>query len=134
MVKDISLPPLNSALGLPPDNTPLPEGMNVVPESRAGSAGAFYFPVETEKGRRYVIVVLDSANTMSAVFRRQARQALVYTLAVLLAMTCLTAIVVWQFTLPIKSLSIAAPHVAGGQLSYSVAGTKRRGEMGGLRA
>ncbi|HEY0348779.1 MAG TPA: hypothetical protein VGC60_11565, partial [Pyrinomonadaceae bacterium] len=26
MVKDISLPPLNSALGLPPDNTPLPEG------------------------------------------------------------------------------------------------------------
>ena len=40
MVKDISLPPLNSALGLPPDNTPLPEGMNVVPESRAGSAGA----------------------------------------------------------------------------------------------
>ena len=67
MVKDISLPPLNSALGLPPDNTPLPEGMNVVPESRAGSAGAFYFPVETEKGRRYVIVVFDSANNMSAV-------------------------------------------------------------------
>ncbi len=132
MVKDISLPPLNSALGLPPDNTPLPEGMNVVPESRAGSAGAFYFPVETEKGRRYVIVVLDSANTMSAVFRRQARQALVYTLAVLLAMTCLTAIVVWQFTRPIKSLSIAARRVAGGDFSYRVRGTKRRDEMGEL--
>jgi len=36
MVKDISLPPLNSAVGLPPDNTPLPEGMNVVPENRVG--------------------------------------------------------------------------------------------------
>src|SRR5438132_1910265 len=132
MVKDISLPPLNSALGLPPDNTPLPEGMNVVPESRAGSAGAFHFPVETEKGRRYVIVVLDSANTMSAVFRRQARQALVYTLAVLLAMTCLTAIVVWQFTRPIKSLSIAARRVAGGDFSYRVPRKKRKDEMGEL--
>src|SRR2546423_1207378 len=132
MVKDISLPPLNSALGLPPDNTPLPEGMTVVPENRAGSAGAFYFPVETEKGHRYVIVVLDSANTMSAVFRRQARQALLYTLAVLLAMTCLTAVVVWQFTRPIKSLSIAARRVAGGDFSYRVPGMKRHDEMGEL--
>ncbi len=103
-----------------------------MPENRAGSAGAFYFPVETDKGRRYVIVVLDSANTMSAVFRRQARQALVYTLAVLLAMTCLTAIVVWQFTRPIKSLSIAARRVAGGDFSYRVPGTKRQDEMGEL--
>jgi len=132
MVKDISLPPLNSAVGLPPDNTPLPEGMNVVPENRVGSAGAFYFPVETDKGRRYVIVVLDSANTMSAVFRRQARQALLYTLAVLLIMTCLTAIVVWQFTRPIKSLSIAARRVAGGDFSYRVPGMKRQNEMGEL--
>ena len=132
MVKDISLPPLNSALGLPPDNTPLPEGMTVVPENRAGSAGAFYFPVETEKGHRYVIVVLDSANTMSAVFRRQARQALLYTLAVLLAMTCLTAVVVWQFTRPIKSLSIAARRIAAGDFSYRVPGKKRQDEMGEL--
>jgi len=131
-VKDISLPPLNSAVGLPPDNTPLPEGMNVVPENRAGSAGAFYFPVETDKGRPYVIVVLDSANTMSAVFRRQARQALLYTLAVLLVMTCLTAIVVWRFSRPIKSLSIAARRVAGGDFSYRVPGKKRQDEMGEL--
>jgi signal transduction histidine kinase len=132
VVKDISLPPLNSALGLPLDNTPLPEGMNVVPESQAGSAGAFYFPVETEKGRRYVIVVLDSANTMSTVFRRQARQAVLYTLAVLLAMTCLTAIVVWRFTRPIKSLSIAARRVAAGDFSFRVPTIKRRDEMGEL--
>src|SRR6185369_2907348 len=92
--KDISLPPLNSAGGAS-DDTPLPKGMNLVPSGQAGSAGAFYFPVETEKGRWYVIVVLDSANTMSAVFRRQGRQALLSTLAVLLAMTCLTALVVW---------------------------------------
>ena len=74
-VKDISLPPLNSAGGPLSQDVPLPEGMLVVPENRAGAAGAFYFPIETEKGLHYVIVVLDSANTMSTVFRRQARQA-----------------------------------------------------------
>ena len=131
-VKDISLPPLNSAGGPLAQDVPLPEGMHVVPENRAGAAGAFYFPVETEKGPHYVIVVLDSANTMSAVFRRQARQALLYTLAVLLVMTCLTAIVVWQFTRPIKSLSIAARRVAGGDFSYRVPGKKRQDEMGEL--
>jgi signal transduction histidine kinase len=131
-VQDISLPPLNSAIALSPDNTALPAGMNIVPADRAGSAGAFYFPVETTNGRRYVIVVLDSANTMSTVFRRQARQALIYTLAVLLAMTCLTAIVVWQFTRPIKSLSIAARRVAGGDFSYRVPEMKRQDEMGEL--
>src|SRR5256886_8808512 len=69
---------------------------------------------------------------MSAVFRRQARQALLYTLAVLLAMTCLTAIVVWQFTRPIKSLSIAARRVAIGDFSYRVPEMKRQNEMGEL--
>lgn len=131
-VKEISLPPLNSVGGPLSQDLPLPEGMNVVPENRAGAAGAFYFPVETEKGPHYVIVVLDSANTMSTVFRRQARQALLYTLAVLLVMTCLTAIVVWQFTRPIKSLSIAARRVAGGDFSYRVPGMKRQNEMGEL--
>ncbi|HYX27728.1 MAG TPA: hypothetical protein VE863_04120, partial [Pyrinomonadaceae bacterium] len=73
-VKDISLPPLNSAGGPLSEDVPLPEGMNVVPPNRIGSAGAFYFPVETDQGRHYVIVVLDSANTMAAVFQRQGRQ------------------------------------------------------------
>ena len=131
-VKEISLPPLNSAGGPLSEDTPLPEGMNVVPENRAGAAGAFYFPVETDKGKHYVIVVLDSANTMATVFRRQGRQALLSTLAVLLVVTGLTALVVWQFTRPIKSLSIAARRVAGGDFSYRVPGKQRRDEMGEL--
>ena len=131
-VKDISLPPLNSAGGPLSEDNPLPEGMTVVTENRAGAAGAFYFPVETEKGKHYVVVVLDSANTMAIVFRRQGIQALLSTLAVLLAMTCLTTIVVWQFTRPIKSLSIAARRVAGGDFSYRVPEMRRRDEMGEL--
>ncbi|HVS20605.1 MAG TPA: ATP-binding protein [Pyrinomonadaceae bacterium] len=131
-IKDISLPPLNSAVELPPDNTPLPEGMTIGPQHRAGNAGAFYFPVETTNGRRYVIVVLDSANTLTALLERQSRQSLLYTLAVLLVTTCLTAIVVWRFTRPIKSLSIAARRVAGGDLSFRVPLSGRHDEMGEL--
>ena len=131
-VKDISLPPLNSAVELPPDNTPLPEGMTIGPQNRAGNAGAFYFPVETDKGRRYVVVVLDSENTLTALLKRQARRSLLYTLAVLLITTCLTAIVVWRFTRPIKSLSIGARRIASGDFSFQVPTSGRHDEMGEL--
>ncbi len=131
-VKDISLPPLDSAIELPPDNTPLPEGMTIGPRNRTGNAGAFYFPVETDKGRRYVVVVLDSENTLTALLKRQARQSLLYTLAVLLVTTCLTAIVVWRFTRPIKFLSIGARRVAGGDFAFQVPTSGRHDEMGEL--
>ena len=130
-VKDISLPPLNSAIELPADNTPLPEGMTIGPRHR-GNAGAFYFPVETTSGRRYVVVVLDSANTLTALLKRQARQSLLYTLTVLLVTTCLTAIVVWRFTRPIKFLSIGARRVAGGDFAFQVPTSGRHDEMGEL--
>ena len=128
-VKDISLPPLKSAVELPSENTPLPEGMTI---GRQSTAGAFYIPVETDKGRRYVIVVLGSANSLMTILRRQARQSLLYTLAVLLVTTCLTAIVVWRFTRPIKSLSIGARRVAGGDFAFRVPTSGRHDEMGEL--
>ena len=128
-VKDISLPPLKSAVELPSENTPLPEGMAIGGQS---TAGAFYFPVETTNGRRYVIVVLGSANSLMTILRRQARQSLLYTLAVLLVTTCLTGLVVWRFTRPIKSLSIGARRVAGGDFSFQVPTSGRHDEMGEL--
>jgi signal transduction histidine kinase len=131
-VKDISLPPLSSAVELPSENEPLPEGMTIGHQTTANDPGAFYFPVTTTNGRRYVVVVLGSANTMMTILRRQVRQSLLYTLAVLLVTTCLTAIVVWRFTRPIKSLSIAARRVAAGDFSFRVPTTERRDEMGEL--
>jgi signal transduction histidine kinase len=128
-VKDISLPPLKSAVELPSENTPLPEGMTI---GRTSTAGAFYIPVETDKGRRYVIVVLGSANSLMTILRRQARQSLLYTLAVLLVTTCLTGIVVWRFTRPIKSLAIGARRVAAGDFSFQVPTSGRADEMGEL--
>lgn len=131
-VKDVSLPPLSSAVDLSTDNTPLPQGMTIAPQNRAGSAGAFYFPVVTEMGRRYVIVVLDSTNTMTVLLKREAQQSLLYMLAVLLVMTCLTALVVWRFTRPIKFLSMGARRVAGGDFAFQVPTSGRQDEMGQL--
>ena len=101
-VKDISLPPLNPAVDLPSDNTPLPEGMTIGPQTKAGEPGAFYFAVDTTDGRRYIIVVLGSAGNLTTLLERQSRQSQLYTLAVLLVTTGLTALVVWRFTRPIK--------------------------------
>jgi signal transduction histidine kinase len=128
-VKDISLPSLKSAVELPAENSPLPEGMIIGHQS---TAGAFYFPVETTNGRRYVIVVLGSANSLMTVFRRQARQSLLYTLAVLLVTTFLTGVVVWRFTRPIQFLSVGARRVAAGDFSFQVPTSGRQDEMGEL--
>ena len=129
-VKDVSLPPLRSAVDLPKENAALPEGMTLSQRNSGTAPVAFYFPVETTSGRRYVIVVLGSS--LMSLLQSKAKQSLLYTLAVLLVTTCLTAIVVWRFTRPIKSLSIAARRVAGGDFSYRVPLSKRHDEMGEL--
>lgn len=131
-VKDISLPPLKSAVRLPEFNTPLPEGMNVVTEGGKADQGAFYFPVNTDKGWRYVIVILGSPNRLSTTLEQQSRRSLLWTLAVLLATAFLTAVVVWRFTRPVKFLSTGARRVAAGDLSFRVPTGGRTDEMGEL--
>src|SRR5207237_5983782 len=81
-IKDISLPPLRGAVELPSESAPLPEGMTIGRQITAGEAGAFYFPVETTKGRRYVIFMVWSAHTLMAIIRRQTRSILLYNLHV----------------------------------------------------
>ncbi len=131
-VKDIALPPLRSAVDLPSVNARPPAGMTITAQTAPGEPGAFYFPIETEIGRRYVIVVLGSASNFTTFLERQTRRSQLYTLAVLLITTALTAIVVWRFTRPIKFLSIAARRVAAGDFSFRVPTIKRRDEMGEL--
>jgi len=131
-VKDVTLPPLNSAVELA-ENTPLPEGMNVATQLIAGDPGAFYFPVETTKGRWYIIVVLGSANTLTNILERQASRSAFYTLMLLLATTLVTGLFVWRFTRPIKDLSMAAQRVAGGNFDARVPAV-RNDEMGALAA
>lgn len=130
-VRDVQLPALSSAVDLPDTKEQLPAGLSASGPPRAGEPGAFYFPVETDKGRRYVIVVLGSASTLTNILERQALRSAFYTLILLLITTLVTGYFVWRFTRPIKDLSVAARRVAAGDFGFRVF-SNRRDEMGSL--
>lgn len=131
-VKDIQLLPLRSVVQFTGENEqPLPPWIPPSTTSDFGEAGAFYFPVQTDKGRRFIIVVLDSANILTNIFERQTSRSALLTLAVLFVTTLITGFFVWRFTRPIKELSVAARNVAAGHFDVQVS-TNRRDEMGTL--
>lgn len=128
----VPLPPLASAVELADINENLPPWLTSAP-SKPGEPGAFYFPVETTKGRWYIIVVLESANTLTNILERQASRSAFYTLMLLLGTTLVTGLFVWRFTRPIKALSVAARRVATGDFDVRVP-SDQRDEMGALAA
>jgi signal transduction histidine kinase len=130
-VTDVSLPPLNSAVELADEDQQLPAWLNALGSPQAGEPGAFYFPVQTLKGRWYVIVVLGSASSLTDLLERQASRSALYTLLLLLGTTLVTGLFVWRFTRPIKDLSVAARRVANGDFDVRVP-TDRSDEMGAL--
>lgn len=129
--KDIQLLPLRSAVQFTNEHEQLPSWIPPSTSVDFGEAGAFYFPVQTDKGRRFIIVVLDSANTLTNVLERQSSRSALYTLAVLFVTTLVTGFFVWRFTRPIKELSTAARKVAGGDFDVQVP-ADRLDEMGTL--
>jgi hypothetical protein len=88
--KDIPLPPLHSAAQIPREQEQLPAWMAATPDVDFREAGAFYFPVETDKGRRFIIVELGSANSVTNLLERQASRTALYTLLLLLVTTFIT--------------------------------------------
>jgi signal transduction histidine kinase len=129
--KDIQLLPLRSAVQFTNQQQQLPSWFPPPTTADFGEAGAFYFPVQTDKGRRFVIVVLDSAHTLTNVLEGQSSRSALYTLAVLFVTTLVTGFFVWRFTRPIKELSTAARQVAGGDFDVRVP-ADRLDEMGTL--
>ncbi len=132
-VTEVPLPPLRSAVELTDESDQLPAWLIASHAPQPGEPGAFYFPVETQQGRWYVIVVLGSANTMKDILERQASRSALYTLMLLVATTLVTGLFVWRFTRPIKDLSVAARRVATGDFDVRVP-AERRDEMGALSA
>ena len=130
-ITDVPLPPLSSAVELPDESQNLPSWITASAPPKPGEPGAFYFPLETTKGRRYVIVVLGSANTLTNILQRQALRSAFYTLLLLLATTLVTGVFLWRFTRPIKFLSVASRKIAGGDFSFRVP-AERQDEMGQL--
>lgn len=90
---------------------------------------AHVIPVDTSKGRWYVMVILKSDRSESA---KRAARPLVYMLAVLSLSTFITILLVWRFTRPIADLSNAAREVAAGNLTVRVGDHGQRNEMGEL--
>jgi len=86
-------------------------------------------PIETSKGRWYVMVLLKSDRSSA---RWRAAQPLVFTLGVLLVSSLTTFLLVWRFTRPIADLASAARKVAEGDLSVRVPEAGRGDEMGRL--
>jgi len=130
--QDLQLPPLRSAVQY--SSGPHEQLPSWIPPSTTtdfGAAGAFYYPVQTNNGRRFIIVVLDSASILTNVFERQGTRSALYTLGVLFVTTLVTGYFVWRFTRPIKQLSVAARKVAGGNFDVQV-DSERRDEMGTL--
>ena len=97
--------------------------------NKDGNDEAHAIPIETSKGRWYVMVLLRSDKNEAA--QRAARPLLV-TLAVLSISTLITFFLVWQFTRPIANLSDAARRVADGDLHVRVPEEGRNDEMGQL--
>jgi signal transduction histidine kinase len=132
-IADVPLPSLASAVELADINQNLPPWLQGSSVAKPGEPGAFYFPIETAKGRWYIIIVLDSANTLTDILQRQTSRSAYYTLALLLVTTLVTGLFVWRFTRPVKQLSVAAQRVATGDFDVRVP-TDRRDEMGALSA
>lgn len=85
-------------------------------------------PIETSKGRWYVVVILKNDKDKAA---WRAAQPLVYTLGVLLVSSLITFLLVFRFTRPIADLTSAARHIADGDLTVRVDGSKTN-ELGRL--
>lgn len=139
-LRDVPLPPLVDAANLAGDTSPLPYATTTTAgKTRLSQPRAFFFPVDVKEseaqfGRWYVIVVLGADNQPSGAWYRRAARSLLYTFAVMLVATFITAVLVWRFTRPIKDLADAARRVAAGDFAFRVPAADRRDEMGQLSA
>ncbi len=126
MLSDLTdLPPLMEGGRLGDDLRKFPNKKT----SKTSDNEAHAVPIETSKGRWYVMVLLR--NDKSEAAWRAARPLLV-TLAVLSISTLITFLLVWRFTRPIANLSDAARRVADGDLCVRVPDEDRQDEMGQL--
>lgn len=127
-LKDITdLPPLSETWRLGDDIKNFPNVPTA--ENKGDDDEAHAIPIETSKGRWYVMVLLRNDKSAAAM---RAAQPLIYTLAILLISTLITFLLVWRFTRPIAHLSNAAREVAEGNLDVRVPDDTRLDEMGQL--
>lgn len=121
------LPPLMESERLGNDLMKFPNRQS--PENRLANDEAHAVPIETSKGRWYVMVLLR--NDRSEAMARAAKP-LAVMLAVLSVSAFVTLVLVWRFTRPIADLSEAAKRVTEGNLCVRVPDNRQNDEMGQL--
>ena len=119
-----------------PDLPPLKEGARLGAEIThfpnvgiKGDDEAHAVPIETSKGRWYVMVLLRNDKGEAV---QRAAMPLIATLLVFSLSAIVTFWLVWRFTRPVANLSNAARQVAEGNLSVRVPDSGRTDEMGQL--
>lgn len=127
LAEQTDLPPLMEGSRLGDDLKNFPNKKTA--ENKDSDNEARAVPIETSRGRWYVMVLL--LNDKDEATWRAARPLLV-TLAVLSISTLITFWLVWRFTRPIANLSDAARRVAEGDLAVRVPDEDRSDEMGRL--
>lgn len=123
----IDLPPLMEGSRLGEDLRKFPNQKTAKNKNSDDEAHAV--PIETSKGRWYVMVLLKNDKSEAA---WRAASPLLVTLAVLSISTLITFWLVWRFTRPIANLSDAARRIGDGDLAVRVPGEDRGDEMGQL--
>jgi signal transduction histidine kinase len=132
-LRDVPLPPVINSGQYAGDLFSQIQQTPAAPDVTSASAPrTFPFPVETDNGRWYVIVVLGAQPQPTGLLRGEVARPLIYLMAVLLGATMLAAVLVWRFTRPIRDLSSAARLVAQGDFTFRVPAENRRDEMGEL--
>lgn len=121
------LPPLMESARLGDDLKNFPNPMTAEGKNQTDEAHAI--PIETSKGRWYVMVLLKNDKSLAS---WRAAQPLIYMLGVLLVSSLITFFLVWRFARPIANLSNAAREVAEGNLQVRVPDAMRNDEMGRL--
>lgn len=124
-----NLPPLKETKRLGADAQKFPNAVADTDENSDGEAHAI--PIQTSRGRYYVMVILKNDKTEAA---RRTFTSVLYSLVIPLAAAFITIFLVWRFTKPIANLSAAAQRVAEGDLSVRVKDEYRSDEMGVLAA
>lgn len=121
------LPPLMEGARLGTDLNFFPN--RIVADIRSFTDEAHAIPIETSRGRWYVMVILKNEKNLAA---WRAARPLVFTLGILLVSSLITLYLVYRFSRPVANLSEGARQVAAGNLQVRVPGSRRRDEIGRL--
>lgn len=120
---------LKDALGDLKLSTPIKTTATTLRDA-AGTEMALTYPVETDAGKRRVIIVI-SPHMLGEIVREESWERLFAIGGLSILMILIISLVSWRFTRPIEDLSKAALRISSGDFDFSVPATQRD-EMGAL--